>query len=232
MLEIKDLETYYGTSYILKEINLNVESEEVVGVVGRNGVGKTTLLKSIMGLVEDRRGEINLNGENLVELPPHEIARKGIGYVPQGRRIFPRLSVRETMEVAKVSGPLEEEDLENVYKYFPKLEERLSQLGGTLSGGEQQMLAVARALVSDPDLILFDEPTEGLMPSLVAMVRDVIDEIKEEEQVSILLVGQNINVVRETCDRVYIMEEGKIRFQGEISELTDDILAEYVGVTR
>ncbi len=228
MLTLRDVHAFYGKSHVLHGVNLEVGEGEVVGILGRNGVGKTTTIKSIIGLVE-RKGLIEFNGKDISGLPPYRIARLGIGYVPQGRMIFPGLTVFENLIV----GAKEEnsDKLKEIYELFPRLEERKEQLAGTLSGGEQQMLAIARALMLEPDLILMDEPTEGLMPLMVTRIKEVVHEINERG-VSVLLVEQNAKMALETVDRVYIMEKGMIKYQSSPDELKEnpDILVRYLGV--
>jgi len=205
---------------------------ELVGVLGRNGVGKTTLLKSIMGLVPPRAGSVVFNGVELSRLPAHRIPRLGIGYVPQGRRIFPLLTVRENLRtgLAKARKSIEEEAaFAQVLTNFPVLRARLGQLGGTLSGGEQQMLAVSRALLGAPKLIMLDEPLEGLMPAMVALVCDTVRRICDMG-VSVLLVEQNVKMALGVAHRVYIMQKGTVTFAGRAQDCTDEVLLQHLGV--
>ena len=232
MLELRDVHAYYGKSHILQGVSLEVRDGELVGVLGRNGVGKTTLLKSIMGLVPPRAGAIVFNGAELRHLAPHEIPRLGIGYVPQGRRIFPLLTVRENLRtgLAKAGNSLDEAAaFAPVFANFPLLEARLGQLGGTLSGGEQQMLAISRALLGDPKLIMLDEPMEGLMPAMVTMVRDTVKRISAMG-VGVVLVEQNVKMVLDVVDRVYIMQKGMVTFAGRAQDCTDEVLLQHLGV--
>lgn len=231
LLEVKNLHAYYEKSHVLSGVQLKVDSGEVVGLLGRNGAGKTTLLKSILGLVLQRSGRITFRGKDLTRLASYKIPRLGISYVPQDRHIFPRLTVRENIDAAKVQGKLKEEDLENIYVYFPKLREHLSQKGGTLSGGEQQMLALARALVSQPKLLMLDEPMEGLMPLIVNNVKTVIKTINRKG-VAVLYVGQNVGVALDICDRIYILEKGVIKFDEDSKKITEDIVLKYIGVVK
>jgi branched-chain amino acid transport system ATP-binding protein len=203
-----------------------------VGVLGRNGVGKTTLLKSIMGLVPPRAGSVVFNGVELRHLAAHDIPRLGIGYVPQGRRIFPLLTVRENLRtgLAKARNSVEEDAaFSQVFANFPLLKARLGQLGGTLSGGEQQMLAISRALLGEPKLIMLDEPMEGLMPSMVTMVRDTVKRVAEMG-VGVVLVEQNVRTVLHVADRVYIMQKGQVTFTGGARDCTDEVLLQHLGV--
>jgi branched-chain amino acid transport system ATP-binding protein len=221
LLEIRELNTYYDQSHILQGISLGVDRGEVVCLLGRNGVGKSTTLKSVIGLVAPRSGEVLLDGRNVAGLPPHTIAKKGIGYVPEDRRIFPTLTVRENLLMGMKPGQSEDQEgwsIAKVYRYFPGLEKRDKQRGGTLSGGEQQMLTIARTLMGNPRVILVDEPTEGLAPLVVAAVEQVIQDI-HRQGVPILLVEQNMRVALRLAGRIYVISKGKIVFQGTSQEL-------------
>ena len=231
MLKLENVHTYYGKSHILQGISLEVRPGELVGILGRNGVGKTTTLKSIMGLVPPRAGSVSFYGTELSGLPAHRIPRLGIGYVPQGRHIFPKLSVRENLRTGLVKGQGSDEaqDVEQVLATFPILKERLHQLGGTLSGGEQQMLAVARALLGNPKLIMLDEPSEGLMPALVTMVRDTAKRICDMG-VSVVLVEQNVKMALHVAHRVYILQKGQVTYEGQAQDCTDEVLLQHLGV--
>lgn len=221
VLQLQEVETYYGKSHILHGVSLEVGPGEVVALLGRNGVGKTTTLRSIMGLTPPRAGRIRFQGREITGLSAHRIPRLGIGYVPQGRHIFPDLTVLENLRIALVKGKLDEAILRKILNYFPKLETRLAQRGGSLSGGEQQMLAIGRVLVTGPRLILMDEPTEGLQPSLVDLTREIIQAIRSEG-VSILLVEQNLEMALKVSHRSYIMEKGAIVFKGRAGELAEN----------
>ncbi len=231
MLAVEDLHAYYGKSHILQGVSIEVRSGEVVGLLGRNGVGKTTTLKAIMGLVT-RRGRIRFNGTEISSRPAHEVPRLGIAYVPQGRHIFAGLTVLENLAISLVTKQkVPPERLELVFSQFPVLRERLRQLAGTLSGGEQQMLAIARALIAQPALILMDEPSEGLSPVLRGVVRDRVRAI-QASGVGILLVEQNVKLALDTCRRVYFMEKGMVRHEAEATELLRDegLVSRYLGV--
>ncbi len=230
MLRLEDVHTYYGKSHILQGVVLEVRDGEAVALLGRNGVGKTTTLRTIMGLAPAARGRIVFDGTRLDRVPAHTIPRLGVGYVPQGRRIFPRLTVHENLCLGLPRDPADGE-LEPVFARFPALRQRLGQPGGTLSGGEQQMLAIARCLVMKPKLLLLDEPTEGIMPKLVAAIREDIRAINRSG-VSILLVEQNIRTALTVCDRVYIMEKGVICYEGTSRELREQpgIVHRFLGV--
>jgi branched-chain amino acid transport system ATP-binding protein len=218
MLFMKEVNCYYGKSHVLNDASLEIREKELVGLAGRNGVGKTTTLKSIMGLVPPSSGEIRFNQETLSSLPPYQIPRRGIAYVPQGRHLFPKLTVMENLQIPIVQGRFDQETLEEIFAYFPRLKERLKQKAGTLSGGEQQMLAVGRALIIKPRLILLDEPTEGLMPLLVQAISQTVKAINVKGT-TILLVEQNLKTLKEICHRIYIMEKGSIVYQGTPAEL-------------
>ena len=230
MLRLEGVHAHYGKSHVLQGVTLEVADGEAVALLGRNGVGKTTTLKAIMGLLRATGGSIAWGGARLDRTPPHRIPRLGIGYVPQGRRIFPNLTVLENLCLGLQRDPPDGE-LDAVFSRFPRLQERALQLGGTLSGGEQQMLAIARCLVMKPKLILLDEPTEGIMPRLVASIREDIKAINKEG-VSILLVEQNIRTALAVCSRVYIMEKGVICHQGASAELreTPAVVHRFLGV--
>jgi branched-chain amino acid transport system ATP-binding protein len=212
-----------------------VDGGQVVGLLGRNGVGKSTTLKAIMGLVAVQNGSITFSGHDLRRQKPYRIPRLGVGYVPEDRRIFPRLTVLDNLRTGfdrpGASDARTEQLLDQAYASFPRLKERQQQLAGTLSGGEQQMLAIARAMMLDPQIILLDEPTEGLMPRLVGQIREII-EVLRQTNVSILLVEQNVPMTLAVSDRVYLMERGAIRHEAAASELSvdDDVIHKYLGV--
>ena len=222
MIEVKDIHTWYGDSYILQGVSLEVKDASVVALLGRNGMGKTTTIRSIMGLTPPRKGSIVYNGREIVGLPPYKIARLGIGLIPQGRMIFSSLSVTENLKMAARSGGKKDPwTLEKVFSVFPKLEERRKNKGNLLSGGEQQMLTIARALMTNPDVLLFDEPSEGLAPVLVDEVFRVIEELKEAGQ-SILLVEQDFGMAMGVADYAYIMSKGTIVYESTPEKLIDN----------
>ena len=235
LITVDAIHTHYGKSHILHGVTLEVGVGEVVGLLGRNGVGKSTTLKSIMGLVRPTEGRIDFVGRPIVGQPPHRLARAGIGYVPEDRRIFRFLTVSENLRTgvdrAGVSESRRRELLDKVYHYFPVLAERQTQAGGTLSGGEQQMLAIARAMMLEPKIILLDEPTEGLMPRMVGQIRQIIDVLRQEG-VAILLVEQNVPMTLDVSSRVYIMEKGTVRHHATAAELrvNDAVIHQYLGV--
>ena len=223
VLEVRDLHVYYGRSHILQGVSMGVEAGEIVALVGRNGAGKTTTLKSIVGLIPPRRGSVTFEGQRLDGLSVPKIIRRGLGYVPEERRIFPELTVLENLRVAILGRGRASagEALEEVYALFPVLRERSRQLGRTLSGGEQEMLAIARALVGAPRLLLIDEPTQGLMPKLVNQLYDTLRTINRRG-VTVLLVEQMLTVALDVAHRVYVMDQGGISFEGTPEQLRGD----------
>ena len=235
LVRVEDVHTYYGKSHILHGVSLNVAPGEVVGLLGRNGVGKSTTLKTIMGLVRPSQGTVRFDGISINGTPPHKLARLGIGYVPEDRRIFRLLTVMENLRTGLDRDVMTEDKramlLEKAFAYFPVLKERRTQAGGTLSGGEQQMLAIARAMMLEPKIILLDEPTEGLMPRMVSQIRNII-EVLHNEGVAILLVEQNVPLTLEASQRVYIMEKGAVRHHCAAATLDihHPIIKQYLGV--
>jgi len=239
MLRVNDIHTYYGKSHILQGVSLDVQKGEIVALLGRNGVGKSTTLKSIMGLNPPKKGSIHFQGDTDIDitfLPPYKTAQLGISYVPEDRRIFTHLSTLENLrtglDLVHRTKESKNEAIDRVFDYFPQLRERIHQAGRTLSGGEQQMLAIARVMVTKPKLVLMDEPSEGLMPFLVEEIKKAISRMRDED-VAILLVEQNAHMALEVSDRVYIMEKGVIRYQGEARELAaqEHTLRELLGVS-
>lgn len=231
LLEVQDIHTYYGDSYVLKGVDLKVERGTVMAVLGRNGVGKTTLIRSIMGLTPPRKGKILYQSKDITHLPTFRIARIGIGLVPQGRRIFSSLSTKENMAVATRSRGESGWSMEQVLMRFPILKSRLETRGIKLSGGEQQMLAFGRALMGNADLLLLDEPTEGLAPLLVAEIGELIKELKEHG-ISMLLIEQNLPFVLKIADWAYIMSKGVIVYESGPKELQEnaEVKSRYLGV--
>jgi len=231
MLKMKNLNCSYGECQILHDTSLEVKEKELIGLIGRNGVGKTTTLKSIMGLVPAKSGSVHFLDINLSDLPAYAIPRMGIAYMPQGRHLFPKLTVMENLRIPIIKGEMDKNILEEIFEYFPRLKERLNQKAGTLSGGEQQMLAVGRALITNPKLILMDEPMEGLMPLLVKLIADTVKVINQKGT-TILLVEQNLKTIKNFCRGIYIMEKGSIVYEGTPSELEGamDIQERYLSV--
>lgn len=219
-LELMDLDAFYGKSHILHGVGLRVGAGELVALLGRNGAGKTTTLKAIMGLLPKRRGRILVFGQETIHAPPHQVALLGVGYVPEGRRIFPYLTVEENLRLVqgKRPGPF---SLERVYEIFPRLWERRRHLGRQLSGGEQEMLAIGRALLLNPRLLLLDEPSQGLAPLVVRLVAEVLRGLKKEG-VSLLLAEQNAHLALDLADRVYVLDDGRVAYEGEAKALRED----------
>jgi branched-chain amino acid transport system ATP-binding protein len=233
VLEIADLNTYYGVSHVLQGVSLAVGTGEIVGILGRNGMGKTTLIRSIIGFTPPRRGTVRFKGADITRWSPFRAVQHGMGLVPQGRRVFPSLTVRENLDVARRAAPSTPTPwtIERVYAMFPRLSERARNRADKLSGGEQQMLAIARALMTNPDLLLMDEPTEGLAPLLVREVGRAIGELKRQG-LSILLVEQNLPLALSVVDRVHILSRGQIVHTCAPAELAADdaVKSRYLGV--
>jgi branched-chain amino acid transport system ATP-binding protein len=235
LLKVDGIHTYYGKSHILGGVSLEVGAGEVVGLLGRNGVGKSTTLKAIAGLVHPSDGEVTFEGRSVGRLASHSIARLGIAYVPEERRIFPFLTVLENLRTgldrSGVGKARKTELLDKAYAYFPRLGERRHQVGGTLSGGEQQMLAIARAMMLEPKIILLDEPTEGLMPSMVSQISQIVGALSREG-VAVLLVEQNVPLTLASCRRIYFIEKGVVRHEAMASDLQadDPVIHQYLGV--
>jgi branched-chain amino acid transport system ATP-binding protein len=235
MLSLRGVHAHYGKSHVLHGVSIDVGPGEVVGLLGRNGVGKSTTLKTIMGLVRASGGSVSFDGHDLVGVATHRLPALGIGYVPEDRRVFRLLTVLENLRTGLDRGGVSPDRrqalLDKVYGHFPVLRERRNQAGGTLSGGEQQMLAIARAMVLEPKIILLDEPTEGLMPRMVGQIREII-EILHREGVAILLVEQNVPLTLAVADRVYIMEKGTVRHEATAAALraNDAVIHQYLGV--
>jgi branched-chain amino acid transport system ATP-binding protein len=232
MLSLQDVHVHIGKLHILQGVTLDVKQGESAALLGRNGVGKTTTLRAIMGLAPRSRGTIEFDGIDLASCRAHEIPRRGIGYVPQGRGIFPNLTVLENLNIG-LAGQRDREREDYVFACFPRLKDRLKQFGSTLSGGEQQMLAIARCLMLRPRLIILDEPTEGIMPRLVSQIRREIHRINQTG-VSVLLVEQNVETALKLCPRVFLMEKGSIVHSGASHELKSqpEIVHRYLGVTQ
>lgn len=232
MLKVEDIHTYYGDSYVLQGVSLEVRPGEVVAILGRNGVGKTTLVRSVMGLTPPRQGKIAFRDQTISGWPAHRISQSGIGYIPQGRRVFPSLTVLEHLAVAaRGKAGKAAWNVDSVLKLFPRLSERLEHRGNKLSGGEQQMLATARALVTNPDLLLMDEPSEGLAPLIVREMGALVDRLKGEG-LSILLVEQQIGFALRHADRIYIMSKGRVVTECSPAQLAADaeLKHRYLGV--
>lgn len=233
MLDVKDLHVYYGAIKALKGINFHLDQGEIVTLIGANGAGKSTTLNSLSGILRARQGSISFNGADITQTPAEAIVRKGIVQVPEGRKIFATLTVMENLEIGayiQKNGKQIDEDIEAVFKRFPRLKERRSQLGGTLSGGEQQMLAIARALMARPSLLLLDEPSMGLAPIMVEQIFEIIRDINEQGT-SILLVEQNAQMALSIADRGYVLETGTVKLEGGAHDLLENpsVIEAYLG---
>ncbi len=231
MLQVNDIHTYYGDSHVLQGVSLDVSAGQVVCLLGRNGAGKTTTIRSIIGFTPARNGEIVFKGRDITRLSSDRIARSGIGLVPQGRRVFPDLTVRENLSIASRQVNGKDWDLNAVFTQLPRLREREKNRGNELSGGEQQMLAIGRALMSNPVLLLMDEPSEGLAPLIVREIARILLELKEKKQ-AILLVEQNLPLAYQVADRIYVMNKGRIVFEGTPDQVMNnqEVKKQYLGV--
>jgi branched-chain amino acid transport system ATP-binding protein len=235
LLELKDVQTFYGNIQALKGISISVEEGEIVTLIGANGAGKTTTLMSICGITPIRSGQIVLKGQEISKLSPNRIVKMGVSQVPEGRRIFPQLSVSENLDMGAFLRTDKEgikRDMEEVFAIFPRLAERRSQLGGTLSGGEQQMLAVSRALMANPHLLLLDEPSLGLAPLVVQNIFEVIEKINKERKTTILLVEQNANMALKIANKGYVMQNGAIKIADTAAHLleNEEVRKAYLGL--
>ncbi len=224
MLEVKDLEVYYGVIQAIKGVSFHVDQGEVIALIGANGAGKTTILHTITGLLAPKKGSVYFEGKEITKVPAHKIVSLGMAHVPEGRRVFAELSVYENLKMGAYTRKDRseiEESLERVYKRFPRLQERRNQMAGTLSGGEQQMLAMGRALMSKPKIILMDEPSMGLSPILVNEIFDIIQEVSQSGT-TVLLVEQNAKKALSIADRAYVLETGNISIEGNAKDLLED----------
>ena len=231
ILEVQDIHTYYGDAYVLQGLSLKVEEGQILGLLGRNGVGKTTLVNSVVGFNPPRRGKILFRGVDITRVSSFETVRGGMALVPQGRRVFPSLSVEENLKVAERGGGRRGWTLERVYALFPRLKERRDQRARTLSGGEQQMLAIGRALMTNPDCLIMDEPSEGLAPIIIQGVWEAIGKLKQEG-LSILLVEQNAALALKLVDYVHVMSKGRVVYSAAPQELwaNDEVKSSYLGI--
>lgn len=230
-LKVSGLNVFYGESHILRNVDMTIPQGKMVCLIGRNGVGKTTMLKTIMGLLMPRSGRIDYQGRSLLPLPTHKRAKLGIGYVPQGREIIPRLTVKENLLIGlEAKGSRGEREIpEDILQLFPVLKEMLSRMGGDLSGGQQQQLAIARALMGRPKLLVLDEPTEGIQPSIILDIENAVRQIVETTGVSVLLVEQHLHFAQQ-ADYYYAMQKGGIVDSGEASQLTSDVIQRFLAV--
>nr|WP_044197314.1 urea ABC transporter ATP-binding subunit UrtE [Oscillatoria acuminata] len=232
MLQVSGLNVYYGESHILRDVDLNVSPGQMVCLIGRNGVGKTTLLKTIMGLLQPRQGQIYLEGQPIIDKSSDRRAKMGIGYVPQGREIIPRLTVKENLILgleARPTRPKTPEISDEIFELFPVLNKMLHRMGGDLSGGQQQQLAIARALMGNPRLLILDEPTEGIQPSIILEIEAAVRRIIQSKGISVLLVEQHLHFVRE-ADWYYAMQKGGIVASGSTEELSNEVIQRFLAV--
>jgi branched-chain amino acid transport system ATP-binding protein len=233
MLAVEKINTFYGDAQVLFDVSIEIHEGEVVALLGRNGAGKTTTIRSIMGLTPPRHGRVLFKGGDIAGLPPYTIANKGVGFVPDNRRIFPTLSVRQNLEIARKGGGGGRDGwtLDRIYEHFPKLRDIGDRNGDVLSGGEQQMLTIARTLMGNPDLVLLDEPTEGLAPIMIAEVMKIIRELKDKGE-TILLVEQNSTLALSVSQRAYILENGHVVYSGPAAELAAnaEVKHRYLGI--
>jgi len=229
MLTLEDVHTHYGRSHVLKGLSIQVGKGDFVALLGRNSVGKSTVLKTVLGLTPATSGCIRFQDHELTRMPPHRIPCLGIGYVPQHNNVFGALSVLDNLKIGMVKTGRRDIDLSPIFELFPKLESRLQQSAGSLSGGERQMVAIGRALVGDPELMLFDEPTAALSPALAHEVGEIIQRIADRG-VGVLLVEQNVRIALDHCQRFYILERGTTRYEGAIGSIDDATLFRYLGL--
>lgn len=231
MLELAELNGFYGRSRALQSVSLSVSDGDFVSILGRNGVGKTTLLRTILGLMSRTTGSILLDGNELIALPTHKRAKAGLGYVPQGRGILPAMTVRENLTVGTFAATGRAHDLMDwVFELFPILKDFVNRHGGNLSGGQQQQLAIGRALLSEPKILLLDEPTEGIQPNIVEQIENVLTDLNRDRGMTVLLVEQNITVARRASDRFAMLNRGSVAVSGPIKALTDDLIHEHLVV--
>ncbi len=231
MLKVEDVSVSYGKSQVVYNVSFQIEDNEKLLILGRNGVGKTTLLKSIIGLLGTNSGSIHLDDVDVTKMKPYERSKAGIAYVPQGREIIPQLTVKENLELGALAHNVNfEEKAKEIFEYFPVLTQHLKRKGGVLSGGQQQQLAIARALMSDPKILILDEPTEGIQPNIVSEIANILSRYHEEKKVPIIVVEQNLHFARKVGDRFLIIQKGSVVAGGGIDELTDEVSRKYLSV--
>lgn len=231
MLKVEDVSVSYGKSQVVYNVSFDIQDDEKLVILGRNGVGKTTLLKSIIGLLPAKTGNIYLNEQKLTGFKPYERSRRGVAYVPQGREIIPQLTVQENLELGALAHHVDyETKVQEIFEYFPVLQQHLKRKGGVLSGGQQQQLAIARALMSDPKILILDEPTEGIQPNIVSDIADILTRYHKEKKVPIIVVEQNLHFARKLGDRFLMMQKGALVAEGQMNELTDELSQKYLSV--
>ena len=231
MLTVKDLSFSYGEVQALRDVEIDVPKEQIVCVMGRNGVGKTTLMKNIVGLLKPSSGSIQMEDKEIVGIPAHKRIQAGLAYVPQGRIIFPKLTVEENLKVGLSARSDKQTQIpEEVYELFPILKEMTKRMGGDLSGGQQQQLSIGRALVTDPRILILDEPTEGIQPNIIQQIGAVLRQLVEKKRMTVLIVEQYLDFVREFCQQFYIMNRGEIVAGGETKNLNQDMIRQYLSV--
>lgn len=231
MLKVEDVSVSYGKSQVIYDVSFQIQNNEKLVILGRNGVGKTTLLKSIIGLLDANTGGIYLDEKNVTKMRPYERSRQGIAYVPQGREIIPQLTVKENLELGAYAHKVDyEKKVEEIFEYFPILPQHLKRKGGVLSGGQQQQLAIARALMSEPKILILDEPTEGIQPNIVSEIAGILSRYHEEKNVPIIVVEQNLHFARKLADRFFILQKGSVVAEGNIDDLTDEVSQKYISV--
>jgi urea transport system ATP-binding protein len=228
MLDIKDLNFAYGNVQTIFDLSASFGKSQIHCVTGRNGVGKTTLMKNIMGLVSSKSGSIELEHSDITKMPPYKRVKQGLAYVPQGRHIFPRLSVEDNLKTGLSS--IKEKVPEDIYDYFPVLKEMGQRMGGDLSGGQQQQLAIGRALVTQPQVLILDEPTEGIQPNIIQRIGEVLKDLCEQRGMTIIIVEQYLDFIRDFCHTFAIMNRGQVVAQGDISDLSEDLVVQYLHV--
>lgn len=233
VLEVENLHTGYGNVPVLEGVDVHVEEDEVVGVIGPNGAGKSTIFKAIMGYLEPWEGGIRFRGEEIGGTQPSDLVKLGIGYVPQQENVFPQMTVRENLNMGAftIDDETYRENRESLYELFPRLADRKDQKVRTMSGGEQKMVAIARALITDPDLVLFDEPSAGLMPKYVDDIFEKVRQIQQERNISFLIIEQNVNVLLQNTDRTYVIRDGGVRLEADSQELleSEELGSAYLG---
>jgi urea transport system ATP-binding protein len=232
LLEIENVHSFYGTSHVLHGVSLDIDATSIVSVLGRNGVGKTTLMRTITGIILPERGKVRFNGQDITRLKSHQRARLGISYVPQGRELIPDITVAENLRAALLGKGKAKNGAvpDYVFEFFPAIRDFMRRKAGTLSGGQQQQVAIARALIQEPILLLLDEPTEGLQPSIVQEIQTIIKRIHADHNCAILLVEQNLDFVRDVTQNFAMMEGGQISVDGTIAELTEDLVKQHLSV--